>query len=153
MAGEARTDPLCDLAVACLVDLCLTGTGSGTRVVTVQERCSARLLCELKPHWTVIIKVISNATIVIHLDKACMKSSAGHGVFAARSLHESPLVILCPLHLSSRRAEASPSQAHLQRSFRAHVHSAFCADPVLDILCRHWGDMLCRQKEVRVSEC
>ena len=44
------------------------------------------------------------ATILIRLDKACMKSSAGHGVLvvgalvvASCSLHESSLVMLCSL--------------------------------------------------------
>ncbi len=71
MAGEARTNLVCDLSVACLVDMCLTGTGSGTRV-TVEEGCSASLLGEVKLHWAVSITVTSNATIVIHI---CMKSS------------------------------------------------------------------------------
>ena len=75
MAGEARTNLVCDLSVACLIDKCLTGTRSGTRVVTVEEGCSARLLGEIILHWTVSITVTSNATTVIHLEKACMKSS------------------------------------------------------------------------------
>ena len=85
MAGEARTDLVCDPSLACLVEMSLTGTGLGTRVVTVEEGCNAKLLGEVKLHWTVSIRVISNATTVIHLEKACMKSSEC-------SLHESSLV-------------------------------------------------------------
>ncbi len=151
MVDEARTDPVCNLCVACLVDLCLTGTGSGTRAVIVDEGCSARLLGELMIHWTVSIRVTSNATIVVHVDKARMKSCVhlrGMECSVVRcSLHESSLVILCPLYLPSRRAEASPSQAHLQRTLRAHGNFAFFDDPVLDISCRHWGDMLDRMSE------
>jgi len=38
MAGEARTNLVCDLSVACLIDKCLTGTRSGTRVVVLTTR-------------------------------------------------------------------------------------------------------------------
>lgn len=60
--AEALAVPDLVARLICLVDLCLTGTGSAARAAVTAGACKLRVLCVLIKHWLASITLTSKTT-------------------------------------------------------------------------------------------